>query len=358
MATVVRVQGSAYRRPGARMLLTASGRAAGMISGGCLEGDVRERARLVMESGKPSLVTYDSTAAEDIVFGLGLGCNGIVQVLIEPLVAGDEAGFGSFLTECLEQRFAGKVATVFHTAGAADAVAPGMRTLHWPDGCVTTTLQNSPISAALSRAMNDAPDCAFTVQRIEWSQGGHIDMLIETLAPPVALVIFGGGDDAIPVVQFANHLGWNVTVVDARPAYALPERFPSAEAVLCLRPEALRDCQQFVLPPCALAMIMTHSYLQDKELLQFLLPLAPRYLGLLGPKKRTQRLLDELEAEGLRVTDEALARLHGPAGLDIGAETPDEIALSLLAEMQSVLANRSGGPLRQSSSGIHAASGR
>ncbi len=356
LATVVKVTGSSYRRPGARLLVTASGRTAGMISGGCLENDVRERALQVMECGVPRVVTYDSTAPEDIVFGLGLGCNGIIEVLIEPLTAGEESGLFAFLTACQERRQTGRMAMVFAAQGTAAPIAPGARLLHWPDGRVTAHSASPAVAALLSQTLNETAEPGTTVRSLELPGGGRVETLSETIAPPISLVIFGAGDDAIPVAQFAKLLGWHVTVADARPAYALPERFPTADVVLCLRPEALRDCPQRALCPDSLAMIMTHSFTQDKELLQWLLPLGLRYVGLLGPKARTRRLLCELEEEGTIFSETALARLHGPAGLDIGAETPEEIALSLLSEMQAVLANREGGRLRRRVGSIHAAS--
>lgn len=366
MATVVKVTGSAYRRPGARMLMTAAGEVTGMISGGCLESDVQERARKVMATGESRLVTYDSTSPEDIVFGLGLGCNGIVQIVIEPLRADAEDGLLAFLSACLAQRKTGNLLTVFHAEGVSPTIAPGTRLLQWPDGRVTSNSNDPVLIAALAEALTvNSDDYLFqqtdkqrggevraAVKRIAL-ESGSIELLLETITPPVSLLIFGAGNDVIPVTLFAKLLGWHVTVIDGRPAYALPERFPAADTVLCLRPESLADCPPQGLTPDAMAIIMTHSYVQDRELLQALLPVNLRYLGILGPKARTQRLLDELLHTGVLFSEECLARLYGPAGLDIGAETPEEIALSLLAEMRSVLGNRAGVSLRQRNRGIH-----
>lgn len=366
MVTVVKVTGSAYRRPGARMLMTAAGEVTGMISGGCLESDVQERARKVMATGESRLVTYDSTSPEDIVFGLGLGCNGIVQIVIEPLRADAEDGLLAFLSACLAQRKTGNLLTVFHAEGVSPTIAPGTRLLQWPDGRVTSNSNDPVLIAALAEALTvNSDDYLFqqtdkqrggevraAVKRIAL-ESGSIELLLETITPPVSLLIFGAGNDVIPVTLFAKLLGWHVTVIDGRPAYALPERFPAADTVLCLRPESLADCPPQGLTPDAMAIIMTHSYVQDRELLQALLPVNLRYLGILGPKARTQRLLDELLHTGVLFSEECLARLYGPAGLDIGAETPEEIALSLLAEMRSVLGNRAGVSLRQRNRGIH-----
>ncbi len=322
MATVMHVGGSAYRRPGARMLMTAAGRTVGMISGGCLENDARERAWEVIATGKPQLVTYDSTAPEDIVFGLGLGCNGIVQVLIEPLTVGDDTGLLAFLSACVARRQTGKVATAF----ASDDFPLGARALRWPDGSVTA---NCDAGARLRKA----------------AAHHTAGVLMETIAPPVPLTIFGAGDDAIPVATLAKLLGWHVTVIDARPAFATPARFPDADAVFCLRPESLPASPQVVLPPESLVIVMTHHFTHDRTLLDTLLARPLRYLGVLGPKSRTQRLLDDLGADA--------PHLRAPAGLDIGAETPEEIAVSILGEMQAVLAQRSGGALRDRTAPIH-----
>ena len=349
MATVMKVRGSAYRRPGARMLITSSGRSVGTISGGCLESDVLERARAVMASRKPSLVTYDSTAPEDIVFGLGLGCNGIVQVLIEPLTAGDNSGLLAFFASCVARRQCGRIVTVFQS----DTLPIGTRLMRWPDGTVSCTSDEPAVSASLIKAIQENAARRTAIRSVELPDGSSAGVLIESIAPPVPLTIFGAGDDAIPLAQLAKLVGWHVTVIDARPAYAKAERFPMADAVHCLRPEALLVSPVVVFPPESMVMIMTHSFTRDGELLRVLLPRPLRYIGVLGPKSRMQRLLDGLADQGLRFEDESLASLHGPAGLDIGAETPEEIAVSILGEMQAVLAQRDGGALRDRDGPIH-----
>ncbi len=349
LATVVNVRGSAYRRPGARMLVTSDGRSAGMISGGCLENDARERAQEVMAAGTPRLVTYDSTAPADIIFGLGLGCTGIVQVLIEPLTARDEGDFLAFLSACVARRQVGRVATVFQS----DDFPLGARLLRWPDGRVTSTCGDDALSAALLQAFLETAPIRTAGRRVELPNGRAARVLIEAIAPSPSLTIFGAADDAVPVAQLAKLLGWHVTVIDARPAYATPERFPTADEVLCLRPELLPASPRFVLPPDSMMLIMTHNYTHDRALLRVLLPRATRYVGILGPRARTESLLQELAGEGITFTGEAVARLHGPAGLDVGAETPEEIAVSIVGEMQAVLAQREGGALRDRTGPIH-----
>ncbi len=341
MATIVNVRGSAYRRPGARMLMVA-GRTAGMISGGCLENDARERGREVIASGVPQLVTYDSSAPEDIVFGLGLGCNGIVQVLIEPLTAGDSENVLAFLAACVARQQMGRIATIFQS----ENIALGARVLRWPDGRITSTCADPAITAALVKSLHENAARRNAIRGIKLPDGSSAGVLIETVAPPVPLTIFGAGDDAIPLAQAAKLVGWHVTVIDARSACATAARFPNADAVHCIRPEALAASTAVVFPPESMVMVMTHNFTHDRELLRMLLARPLRYLGILGPKSRTQHLLDDLG-------EESPAHLHGPAGLDIGAETPEEIAVSILGEMQAVLARRPGGALRDRNAPIH-----
>lgn len=349
MATVVNVRGSAYRRPGARMLLTPGGRTAGMISGGCLENDARERCRRVLETGTPTLTTYDSTAPEDIVFGLGLGCNGVVEVLFEKLAPGDERGLLPFLGACVTRRQAGRIATVFRSA----SIAAGSRLLRWPDGSVTTSFEDPVLASALTEAFREADARRNAICAVTLPDGRNAEVLLECVTPPVSLTVFGAADDAIPVVNLAKSLGWHVTLIDPRSAYATRARFPAADAVHCLPPESFLASPQIVIAPDSLAIVMTHNFNHDVNILRALLPLRLRYLGLLGPKSRTGRLLDRLREEGVAVSEEVAGFVHGPTGLDIGAETPEEIAVSIVAEMQAVVSKRSGGALRDREAPIH-----
>ena len=347
LATVVKIRGSAYRRPGARMLMTSDGRTAGMISGGCLENDVKERAAKVMASGKPCLLTYDSTAPYDIVFGLGLGCNGVVQGVIEKVSAQDPHGVLALFEKCLESRLPARLATLFDGhQEAGDAL--GARLIVWPDGQSTATFHNADSMAAMRSLLVETEGRRAAIRPLLLPEGKKLGALIETIAPPVPLVVFGAGDDAVPVVALAKGLGWHVTVIDARPDYAKFERFPTADSVLCLRSESTP-----VLSPNSVVMIMTHSYSRDKEILKRLLSMNLRYIGALGPRARTEKILAEHREEGVTFSTAELAPLHGPAGLDIGAETPEEIAVSILAEIQAVLMRRPGTPLRDKDGGIH-----
>lgn len=308
LVTVVSVEGSSYRRPGARMLVCETGTWTGTISAGCLEGDVVEHALRVIESGAAKLVEYDTASTSDeMAWGLGLGCNGIVRVLVEPLAA------GSLYIEALRR-----------SCEARPDAAPVS---------VATVYQ----SAVSEPGREPAPPQVF----------------IETLLPPVPLVIFGAGQDALPVVELARTLGWHTEVVDPQARPASRSRFAIADRVTLSRPE---DIGRHVrITPRTMTLLMSHNYVHDLALLRFLLASPARYIGVLGPRKRTERMLRELAPadEAGRLEEANQERLHAPAGLDIGANGPAEIALSIAAEMRAVLEGRRGGMLRERRGSIH-----
>ncbi len=346
LATVVAVSGSSYRRPGARMLLTADGSGAGGVSGGCLESDVLQRARAVMETGRADIVTYDTTEDGDIVFGVGLGCRGVIQILIEPLT-GARPDF-DFLSSLARRREDGVCATVFRSEGEARARL-GDRLLLSQAGGVYDGLADADLAARVRSDAEAVLTSGKSGVREYPTLNGSAAVFLEAITPPQSLVIFGAGHDAPPLVRLAKELGWHVTVADARPAYAVPERFPQADAVLVCPPE--EAASRLPLDARAAVVLMTHNYLHDRALLEQWLPAPVRYLGVLGPKRRTERLLADL-SPGV-VTDEALSRLHSPVGLDIGADTPETIALSIIAGIQAVAAGRPGGFLRDRSGPIY-----
>jgi len=327
LATVVATSGSTYRRAGARMLLSRDSWLAGSISGGCLEGDVVRTAWERTENGS-ALVTYDATADEDIVWGFGLGCNGVVQVLLERLPG--DGGPIKFLAECHDSRRPGVLATV-----VSEGPSLGSHYEFAGDfGSSAVALHASALSA-----------------KNEIAQVGNEVLLFESVVPPHALTIFGAGHDAVPLVLAAKGLGWHVTVVDWRPAYARADRFPSVDSLVLSRPEATGS---LALEPGSAAVVMTHNYLSDLEILRHLLPGAPTYVGLLGPRRRTDRLLSEL---GPDVSSFDLTKLRAPIGLDIGADEPDEIALAIIAEIQAFFTGRAAKPLHGFSEPLHQPSG-
>ncbi len=350
IATIVNTKGSVYRRPGARMIVTEAGQIAGAISGGCLESDVIEQAQsLLLAGGESKLLQYDSTTSDDLVLGMGSGCNGVVQVLIEPLktIAAQSL---QFIEQCWEHHLAGAIATVFRVEGDLDTRV-GDRLLLDAEGKIVQGITDPQLASKLLQDTSQVLSTGKNQVKSYPLNGGSAEVLIEVIQPPVSLLVFGAGYDAIPVVTFAKQLGWQVTVIDHRPAYATCDRFPTADKIIVSRPGDLLG--QISLTPQTVAVVMTHHYLYDQTLLQILLPSPVPYVGLLGPKHRSQQLLKDYQAEGLSFTKEQLHRLYAPVGLDIGAETPEEIALAIVAEIQSALNHYSGGNLRQRTGPIH-----
>lgn len=328
LASLVKVEGSSYRKVGARLLWSPGGPRAGAISGGCLEEDLVERARRVLSTGRADVVIYDTTEENDLVWGVGLGCHGIVRILLEPVT-----GLPDVLAEVRQawvERRPAVVAQVYQEGGGR------------PLGAIP--LASHPELGPLART-------AVEEQRHVYARLEGAELFVEYLPPPPRLILFGAGDDAQPLARLAKEMGWRVVVTDPRSAYATRERFSSADEVRVLPPEELA-----ALPSDAwtVAVVMTHHYRFDLPALKALLPRELRYLGLLGPKKRAERILEDLRRDGLTVTSAMRERLHAPVGLDLGGGTPEEVALSITAEIQSQFTGRDGRALRDRSQPIHA----
>lgn len=353
LATVVRVRGSAYRKPGARMLVAVGGgRRVGSVSGGCLEGDVARRAMELTAGGGAAVLRYDSTAEDDGLWGLGLGCNGVIEILVERLDAGDP--LAGFLRGCQARRERGLVATVFGADGGS-GVPIGARLLM--DGGGRIASDPAGLAARVDGLPGDARDCLASGRTVtasyESGAGGRIEVLLEVVEPPTAVVIFGAGWDAGPVAAAAKAVGWHVTVVDRRARLATRERFPGADEVIaCPADEAGGRVR---LDARTAAVVMTHHYPDDLEYLAAAVRSEAAYVGLLGPARRRDRLLADLRERGGFVPMAAaqLGRLHGPVGLDVGAESPAEIAVSVVAGIMAAMRGREGGALRDRAAGIH-----
>jgi len=304
MATVVRIDGSAYRRPGAKFLVEKGGATCGGVSGGCLEADVRQVALDLARDGGTKLLHYDTGSDDDTVWGLGLGCEGAVDIFVQAI------GAQFPLAEALA-RMTG--AGGFHTAKPFS---------------LTTVIEG-----ANAGAVTVGPPAAAT--------GVEGNVFIETLSPPPVLCIFGAGDDAQPLSLLAQEAGFDVTVVDHRRGYLTPERFPPpARLVLRRASEGVPalGAQHF-------AVVQTHSLQNDRDWLKALLPQPLAYLGLLGPRGRRDELLKQLGADG--------EKLYAPVGIDLGAEGPEQVAVSIVAEMLAVRARRQPAHLRDRRGGIH-----
>lgn len=393
VATVVQVIGSAYRKEGAWMVITAGGGAYGAISGGCLESDVAEVAQDVIATGKSRLLHYDNTAEDEMLWGLALGCNGIVEVLVQPLAAptgtaatvpaapagatastargaatavGAATAAGAFdlygeLDRYLLSRIPVVVATVLESQhGAVTELA---RMLIARDSRVGFLGHRGLVEAVAADAApllagGRSLSCAYQLRGaaaeslpLPQCPPDGVRVFLEAMQPPPRLVVLGGGHDAIPLTHAARPLGYDITVVDNRPKYADPERFSAAHRVVCATPE--ETPAQVALDGDTFVLVMTHHFPRDVELLAWALPSPARYVGVLGPRERTERLLKSIAERGVEPTPAQFERLYAPVGLDIGGGTPEEIAASILAEIQAVRHRRGGGHLRRRASGIH-----
>ena len=319
LATVVATAGSTYRKPGARMLIMADGSYLGLLSGGCLEADLKIHAQEVMDSGVPRAVEYDMRGPDDILFGIGAGCEGAMRVLLEP------AGPGSPAAAAL--------------AAAGEATQAGhSRSLVSVHESVDVPLGTYDAAPHLPSALTQAAAQSLVdgVSRgIDWEESGHrTRAFVQFLAPPPHLLICGAGPDAQPVVGAARALGWRVSVIDHRPAYALAANFAGAD-VKCADPHLLRSVVD--VGQCHAAVVMSHHLSSDATYLRELAHAAvPAYVGLLGPESRRTRLAQELGPLGERLK----SRVRGPVGIDIGAVTPEGIALAIVSQIHAWLAGR------------------
>jgi len=338
LATVVRVEGSSYRRPGARMLVTEDGLLTGAISGGCLEGDALKKALSAIHQQENKLVTYDTTDEDDAKFGVQLGCNGIVHILFEPIKSDDALHPIHLLKTLLGKREDAVVVTLFAIAEKNQLGT----SLIYRKGEI-----KGKVPAAIEIALKADAQYILSHKISEFKKYKEIDAFIEFISPPIALVIAGAGNDAQPLAAIAYLLGWQVTVADGRPTHASQQRFPHADNVWIAKPAQLLP--QLVIDTQTAVVLMTHNYNYDLELLRLLLATDAPYIGTLGPKKKLIRMLDELNVN----TEENMQRIHGPIGLAIGAETAEEIAVSIVAEIKSALSGASGISLKDKEGSIH-----
>lgn len=353
VATVVRVEGSAYRRPGARMVIPQLGNATGTVSGGCLESDVSKKAWWLTAAGKPVIRTYstgeDDDELEDAELSFGLGCNGTVHILFERVSSLNP----SLVIEVLKQVQAtsqpAALATVID-AGNEHQTGVGERVALTARDQLEVQMRDPGLSQRIAVDLQTVLAAEKSAIRQYESLSGSVQVLLEYIPAPRRLVIFGAGHDAVPLVSMARLQGWHTTVVDSRTHFARPERFPDADQVSALPLQPFAGMQALV--DDAAVVVMTHSYSQDRHWLSQVLNLNPRYIGQLGPRSRTDRLLDELSPEVRHKP--AFATLHYPVGLDLGGDTPASVALSILAEINAVLNQRNGAMLKHREASIHA----
>ena len=350
LATVVKVEGSAYRRPGARMLVSRFGRPEGTISGGCLEAEVAKKAWWLTEAG-PALRSYSTAEADEAseeALSFGLGCNGKVHVLFERLPAGGPCALVDALLSVRDSQQPAAIATVIASpAGVSPRL--GARLFLVPGQHARGELLHSGLAEQICADLQQTLVRGKSSRCLYPNGSGEVDVLLEYLPPVRRLVVFGAGHDAQPLVRMAKLLGWHVTVIDGRAHFARAERFAEADQVL------VGDVEQpfahHELVRGAAVAVMTHSLVQDAHWLQGALHSEPCYVGQLGPRERTERLLAGIHEHQGELP--GLANLHYPIGLDLGGDTPESVAMAMLAEIQAVLNGRSGGSLRFRSASIH-----
>jgi xanthine/CO dehydrogenase XdhC/CoxF family maturation factor len=351
LASVVHLDGSSYRRPGARMLVSDEGELTGAISGGCLEGDALRKAMLAISQNRTRLITYDTHDEDDVTLGVQLGCAGVIQVLFEPIAPEAPLHPIALFRKALALRQDSVLVTLFDL-GNRTGDHPGTCLLMESGGQMSGEIPIPALDAAVREDMRIAFSQKLSLFReYRLANGSVITGFVEYLEPPVSLVVVGAGNDAVPMMQIADQLGWEVRVVDGRNTHARPERFTAACQVLVSKPESVLE--HLPLDGRTVFVMMTHNYNYDLAMLKALLPTPVAYLGMLGPRKKLDRMLEELRQQGIGLTTEMLNKVHGPAGLEIGAETPEEIALSMIAEIQAVLKGKSGGMLRDRTDVIH-----
>jgi xanthine dehydrogenase accessory factor len=353
LATVIRVEGSSYRREGARMLITNDGQWTGGISGGCLEGDALHKAQQVIFQQKPKVVTYDTTQDDPFQIGVGLGCRGIIGVLIEPIAPENRENPIELLKICAQQETAAALAVV--TASPEGEVPVGARLLLFggqiaagaglTDDCRTAMKEGAATALYIGHHIHG---------EVPLAGGQTIRFFAELIQPPIHLVLLGSNYDLIPLLETGRTLGWKCTVMGnvkklGKPVFELARVLPKAALTDAAGIAALGNAGRMA------AILMAHDYATDFSNLKKILPTAVPYIGMLGPKKRTQRMLEDLAKEGITLSPADEDRLHSPAGLDIGATSPEGIALSIAAEIQALFGGREGGFLKNRKGPIYGA---
>jgi xanthine dehydrogenase accessory factor len=345
LATVARVEGSSYRRIGARMLVLDNGIYLGGISGGCLEGDALRRAQKAIGANRPSVVTYDTTRDDDRQIGVGLGCNGVIDVLFTPLDPADARNPIDLLRAFMNTRETRLLATITGSDSPLLGQAiPFENETQWHRDFPLPELAQTVLADGRA-ATNRRESQTMTYQT---ATGEDLRICMEVLVPAIRLVMFGSNNDIYPMARIGHELGWDITVV-ANPLKVEKSLHGIVEKVLDPRGETQPELDAFTA-----AVLMAHDYKTDLRNLPSLLRSPAPYIGLLGPRKRAQKMFDALEADGTPVLETDLPRIFAPAGLDIGALSPEEIALSIAAEIRACFSGRPGSSLRLREKAIHA----
>jgi xanthine/CO dehydrogenase XdhC/CoxF family maturation factor len=337
LATLTRTQGSTFRRAGARMLVCGDGSVVRGLSGGCPEADIIARAHEVIAAGTSRIVRYDRENGLDAL--IELGCGGELEVLIEPLGSSADLGFVGAVERCLGTRGSGFLATAYSRDGRV--LGPRPRRLVWSGQVLHDEFGDAAFNEALvarAASVNGRPQ----VEGFD-TAAGSMNVLIETLLPPFALALVGVNAAALALARIGRSLGWDVSLVDHREGAPPPAGL--AEGVRCLRARPDQLIRSLSLDPRSFAVVMTHNLERDIDYLRALLPAPLAYLGAIGSRQRADKLLRGCEA--------APPRVRAPAGLDLGSETPEEIALAIAAEILAVTTGRAAAPLSATAGPIH-----
>jgi xanthine dehydrogenase accessory factor len=350
LVTVVHLDGSSYRRPGARMLVNEDGIITGAISGGCLEGDAQKKALFTISEQKNVLFTYDTSKEDDSEMGIHLGCEGLIQVLFEKIDTEKVDNPIELLRKALSVRQKAVVVTLFDLDNK-EKEQLGTCLLLQEDGSISG---NIPLSQFENSILNDLTEVMKNEESVfkQYKSGQEsVTAFFEFIHPPVSLVVLGAGNDAIPLMKFADVLGWDFRIIDRRDTHANKERFPLASQTLVANPDVALNYISY--DKRTFFVLVTHSYKCDYYFLKSLCDADVPYVGILGPKKKLNRMLGELKEGGEHLNEIKISTIFSPTGLDIGAETPEEIALSIIAEIQAVLKDKKGGMLTLKDEVIH-----
>jgi xanthine dehydrogenase accessory factor len=346
LATVVNVDGSAYRRPGARMLVTEDGMLTGGISGGCLEGDALRKAQAVIFQQKSMLVTYDTTDEDDQKFGVGLGCNGIIHVLIEPIDLDNPSNPVELIKEALKDRNSGLLLTVFSIPRSRSEQIGTVYLRKGKHEYGNPQLMEPQLWLRLKHEIErfDQPQNEIKT----YSELDGVSVFFEVIKPATRILLFGAGNDTLPLAKMAEIMGFELILIDGRKNLATHARFPSAKQIITGSAEEVIDLLETDIH--TVALLMTHNFEYEVIVLEKLLSQMISYIGILGPKRKSEKLFERLEAKGISVSTD---NIFAPIGLEIGAETSEEIALSILAEIKAVLNKKNPIFLREKKGPIH-----
>ena len=338
LATIIDVEGSAYRRPGAKMLIEGDG-GAGSLTAGCLEDEVRGLASDVLDAGQPRIETYDLTGDDDI-WGMGMGCNGIITVLLEPL----REDYRPVVERVTNGADCGVVTVV-----SGDRPL-GERGFYDPETGFSGDLPDwlcaelrEPTAELVERGGTDTFD-------IETDEG-RVEAFVDGIEAPSDLVVVGSGPDVNPVVELAKRVDFRVTVVSFRGALSADENFPAADAVRATSPTDIGD--DLVFDDDTSVVVMTHNFIDDRLALESLLDTPAPYIGLMGPRERFEEMLEDFADEGVTITDDETNRIYTPIGLDLGGDSPHQIAYSIVAEVLAVANDRTPQHLTEREGPIH-----